>query len=500
MRIAFTIIFFCLILALLYCAHVARRSGKPISTAVMHMLLALVPPVIGNLILIISTNQTLSTIGCYIYFLGMDLVMLALVQFTAAYCYLSWPKVYKYAIYGLLGIDAAQLLVNIFTGHAFTMERIMAYGAPYYRLVPLYGQTFHRVVDYGILLGVIIVFIVKTVRSPRINAERYSVILASIIVGALWQTLYIFSRAPVDRSMIGFGVFGLLIFYFSLYYRPLRLLDRMLATVASEIPDALFFFDVGGNCIWANKRGIDLLGIKEGEYDTVTERLGRMLGDTGAEDDSWSGQQTVGTGDSAESYAMERRKVTDEKARDVGSFLTVRDNTDEQKLLQKEIYNATHDGLTQVYNRSGYDLLVSRLDMAETMMLLIDVDYFKQVNDQYGHEIGDQVLKKIARVFKRHFRSDDHICRYGGDEFVVLMQRTDDMQFDRIRERIRGINSVLSDTADGLPPVTISVGAANGDSSTHARDLFDRADKALYETKRNGRNGITFFGQLSAAP
>ena len=500
MRLAFTIIFSLLILALICCAHVARRSNKPIGKPVMHMLLALLPPVIGNLILIISTNQTLSTIGCYIYFLGMDLVMLALVQFTSAYCYLSWPKIYKRAIYILLGIDAAQLLVNIFTGHAFAMEKITAYGAPYYRLVPLYGQTFHRVVDYGILLGVIVVFVVKTIRSPRINAERYSVILASIIVGALWQTLYIFSRAPIDRSMIGFGVFGLLVFFFSLYYRPLRLLDRMLAAVASEIPDALYFFDVSGRCIWANKRGIDLVGIQNGEYDTATELLRTKLGDTGAEDEHWSGQQTVGSGDDVESYVMERRKVTDEKGRDVGSFLTVRDNTDEQKLLQKEIYNATHDGLTQLYNRSGYDLLISRLNMPDTVMLLVDVDHFKQVNDHYGHEVGDQILKKIARVFKKQFRSDDHICRYGGDEFVVLMQRTEEMQPEQIRERVRRINSLLCRSFDGLPPVTVSVGAAFGDTATHARDLFEKADKALYETKRNGRNGITFFGQLSSAP
>ena len=106
MRIAFTVIFACLIAALLRCAHIARNSGKSIGIPVMHLLLALIPPLAGNLILIISTRQTLSAVGCYIYFLGMDLVMLAMMKFTAAYCFLNWPKAIRYALRALLGLDA----------------------------------------------------------------------------------------------------------------------------------------------------------------------------------------------------------------------------------------------------------------------------------------------------------------------------------------------------------------------------------------------------------
>ena len=492
MRLTFTILFSCLIVALLFCAHVARRSRKPIGLYVMQMLLALVPPVTGNLILIASTHRTLSTVGCYIYFVGMDIVMLALVHFTGAYCQLSWPKVIRYAIYGLLTLDAVQLLANMIFGHAFTTEKIMAYGAPYYRLVPFIGQTVHRVIDYGVLLGVIVIFAAKTIRSARINAERYFVILFAIIVGALWQTLYIFSRTPIDRSMIGFGVFGLLIFYFSLYYRPLRLLDRMLATVASEIPDALYFFDMNGHCIWANKRGELLIGIRKGEYEAATELLGSKLGNIGEEDERWSGQQTIGSGEDTESYAMERRTVKDERGREIGSFLTVRDNTDEQKQLQHEIFNATHDALTGTYNRAGYDLLISSLNISGTLMLLIDVDLFKKINDKYGHVTGDRVLRRVADVLKSHFRSDDYICRYGGDEFVVLMKRTGGKQFDLIRERISRINDLLEEAGDGLPPMSISAGVACGDATGDADKLFDKADKALYVTKRTGRRGVTF--------
>ena len=490
MRIIFAVIFAGLIAALLRCAHEARRSGKRMGIPVMYLLLALIPPLAGNLILILSTQRALSAFGCYVYFIGMDLVMLALLQFTLAYCSITWPRALRGTIWALLSLDAVQLLANLFTGHAFGMEEIMAYGAPYFRLVPHFGQTFHRVLDYGVLAMTLIIFLVKLVRSPRINSERYSVILATMVFTTVWETLYIFSRTPVDRSMVGFGIFGLLVYYFSLYYHPYRLLDRMLATVASEIPYSLFFFDVNGRCIWANKRGITLTGIQD--YEAATERLDALLGSTGEADESWSGRRVTGTGDAMQSYVMERRTVTDEKGRAVGSFLTVRDNSDEEKTLQREIYNATHDSLTRVYNRAGYDLLLSNLELSTTLLLLIDGDYFKRINDRYGHEVGDRTLQKLAAVLVQNFRGEDYVCRVGGDEFIVLIRNADRSRDQEVRDRVGRINAQLADTADGLPEFSVSVGAAHGEGAADSTELFEQADRALYETKRAGRRGITF--------
>ncbi len=499
MRLLYTVILACLVLTLLVFAFLAGHSRKAIGIPVMHLLLALLPPMVGNMILIFSTYRTLSIVGCYIYFLGMDLVMFALTRFTDAYCRFSWSWRVYVPLYIILGLDAVQLICNIYTGHAFTTEVIIAYGAPYYRLVPYLGQTFHRIVDYGILTVNLVVFFLQGLWSPRIDSERYGVIFFSMVVTTVWETIYIFSRTPMDRSMLGFGVFGILVFYFSLYYRPFRLLDRMLATVASEMPYALFFFDVNGQCIWTNIRGMELVDLEEGDYEQATDRLNRILGSTGADGENWSGSHITGSGETVQSYVMERRMLTDEKGRNIGSFLTVRDDSDEQKLLQKEIFNATHDSLTGVYNRAGYDLLLSRMDLDSTLLLLVDGDRFKQVNDSYGHEVGDRTLQKIARAISHSFRSDDSICRIGGDEFTVLMRNTGPAQYDLIRDRVKRINQELTDTSDGLPAITISVGIARGSDAADSTELYEQADRALYETKRNGRCGLTFYSDLVSA-
>ena len=482
------------------CAWAARRSPKSISKSVEMLLIKMIPPVIGNLIIVLSSSERAAVTGYYIYFIGMDFVMYGLLRFTIDYCNISWmDRRSRVAILSVLGIDVAQLLCNVFSGHAFRVEAIAVEGANYYRLVPLLGQSFHRVVDYVIFFAVLVVFFVRAVRSPRFNSERYSVILITMIITGLTQTFFIFSRTPIDRSMIGYGIFGLLVFYFSLYYRPLLLLDRMLSTIASEMPEALFFFDANDACIWANKPGLALTGIGGERFEQANEALNRLFGELELKNEDWSAIRAVSDGETDKSYVLVKHSVTDAKGRKAGSFISVRDNTAEQRTLQREMFNATHDSLTQVYNRAGYDLLFSGIDYATTYLLLIDADHFKAVNDTYGHEVGDRILRKIADTLKRHFRSEDYVCRIGGDEFVVFMLHTELTQRKLIEDKIRQINADLLRTDDGLPAITISAGAAHGVEVSGPDDWFDRADKALYTTKRGGRRGVTLFEGEAAA-
>lgn len=494
MRIAFFCILISLIAALGVFARAAFRSSKKIGRAVAYMLCALVPPMIGNGIIIISSDRFLSTIGYYVYFLGMNVVMAALIHFTDQYCGIGQEKkINKVPGIILLTIDTIQLLCNIMWGHAFSTAALEAGGYTYYGLVPLAGQTFHRIVDYGLLAVSIIIFFLKAFNSPKINAERYYVILFTMLAITAWESFYIFSRTPIDRSMIGFGVFGLLVYFFSLKYRPLRLLDSMLSSIASGLPEALYFYDAFDQCIWANQSGIDLVKIEDEDYEVATTRLRKLFGEFQSGE---SKQHEIQIDGEIRTYVVEKHDIVDEKGRITGSFLSVRDNTSEQMTLREEVYKATHDPLTGVYNRAGYNILLGKAELWKTIMLLIDGDCFKSVNDTYGHEVGDKVLQRIAAAIKQSFRAEDNVCRYGGDEFVVMMTHSDSDQKNLIIDRVKKINAILSTPEDGIPPVTISVGIAHGRNAKYAEELFEHADQALYETKSHGKNGFTFYEEL----
>ena len=164
---------------------------------------------------------------------------------------------------------------------------------------------------------------------------------------------------------------------------------------------------------------------------------------------------------------------------------------------QKEqlAYEATHDKLTGIYNRSGYDFFLKNTDLATSALLLFDADKFKQINDTYGHEMGDRVLKRAAKAIKQSFRSQDYVCRIGGDEFAVIMVHITNTNPDLIQKKVNRINQTLSKSDGDIPPIHLSCGAIYGDHTKDAEKFFRQADAALYRVKESGGNGCEVCGK-----
>jgi len=153
-------------------------------------------------------------------------------------------------------------------------------------------------------------------------------------------------------------------------------------------------------------------------------------------------------------------------------------------------FKASHDYLTGIFNRSGLDRYLDRAAEGRNALVLVDLDGFKGINDTYGHDAGDKILQKLSEKLSASFRSDDRICRIGGDEFAVIMWNAGAESADMIREKVVGINSEMRLSSDGAPSSSISVGVAFGGEGT-GRDLFRRADRELYRVKRSGGCGIS---------
>lgn len=162
-------------------------------------------------------------------------------------------------------------------------------------------------------------------------------------------------------------------------------------------------------------------------------------------------------------------------------------------------YLSLTDALTGLYNRRHFDNTVEREFMrskrygGDLSLAIIDIDFFKKVNDTYGHLCGDYVLKEVAYLIMDNFRKTDFVFRYGGEEFVVILTETDikssQIPLERLRKKIEEYPFVFN----GQPlHITISTGV----SSNNAEDMetfLDNADKALYRAKQAGRNRIEIF-------
>ncbi len=159
---------------------------------------------------------------------------------------------------------------------------------------------------------------------------------------------------------------------------------------------------------------------------------------------------------------------------------------------QKEhlAFQATHDELTGAYNRSGYEFLMHNLDLTSAALLVIDVDKFKSINDTYGHETGDRALIKTAETLRGSFRSQDYVCRIGGDEFTVIMVHVNPNSGPMILDKIHRINEKLQMPGEeGEPAITVSCGVAFGQHIEDENHLFRVADEALYAVKHSGGCG-----------
>ncbi|MBF0171894.1 MAG: diguanylate cyclase [Magnetococcales bacterium] len=185
----------------------------------------------------------------------------------------------------------------------------------------------------------------------------------------------------------------------------------------------------------------------------------------------------------------------DEQQREVGSTFMLRDVTEEKLLEDKLRRHAITDALTQVYNRRFLDeSLTNEVKRSQRYnhflgFILFDVDHFKKFNDTYGHDQGDRVLQAIGKAMKEHFRKVDIPCRFGGEEFCVLLPDTSATGTYVVAERFR--RRVEQMEVDGLK-VTISTGVVTMPACEidKPEELVKKADEALYEAKHKGRNQV----------
>ncbi|MBF0138080.1 MAG: diguanylate cyclase [Magnetococcus sp. DMHC-1] len=187
----------------------------------------------------------------------------------------------------------------------------------------------------------------------------------------------------------------------------------------------------------------------------------------------------------------------------IGSAALLRDVTAEKKLEEKLRQLSYTDGLTGLHNRRRMqEILQDEMQRARRHnsgfgVLMLDVDHFKKFNDQYGHDQGDRVLQTVASAMKGYFRTVDSCCRYGGEEFCVIMPYTVPPGLVEAADRFRQKVEKLS--VNGLR-VTISIGAADYSQlgeSNNPEEIIKLADQALYEAKRRGRNQVVAHFQLS---
>ncbi len=174
-----------------------------------------------------------------------------------------------------------------------------------------------------------------------------------------------------------------------------------------------------------------------------------------------------------------------------------------EELILKLQESSVKDFLTTLHNRNYFHSVVKQIQSQAQRentnygIIMIDIDFFKKVNDNYGHDVGDATIKEISNILKRSARNSDVVCRWGGEEFLILVPNTSMQELSNFANRIRKLVEQRDiSTKDGLISfkVTISLGVAlsNKTNVSNAENIINEADDRLYRAKNSGRNKVVY--------
>ncbi|MDL2219526.1 diguanylate cyclase [Ruminococcaceae bacterium OttesenSCG-928-O06] len=264
--------------------------------------------------------------------------------------------------------------------------------------------------------------------------------------------------------------------------------------------DAFVLFDLRGFCVDINTKGEEFFEKYAGTRRPTAAQFETLVGTPALVGPAAENEvEILAPGGGATYYTVGKVRISNGLNQDCGNGVIIQEVTEYRRRMDQLSSMATEDPLTGAKNRrylaENADELLARAaqDGLSVAALMIDLDFFKRVNDVYGHLAGDEVLAEAYRIFERTVRSEDVVYRYGGEEFLVLSVGIAHTDALRMAERIRAaVQNASFATAEGEVDITVSIGVytcvpAVGDDIDR---LVEQADKALYQAKADGRNRV----------
>lgn len=499
-----TIITF-LIITQIICIILAQKSNKPIKKYIKWFNMSLLIPLSGNLIIINTISKNMAFLGYYLYYIGMTIVMLSLVGFTNNYCKgirglktikKSNKKQTPVQVYVIGLIDIIQLLMGLIFGYSFNLKEVSINGILYYKPIQNMGLMIHRIINYVIFLCVILIFIIAIVSTSKLYRNKFTVVLMAIVFSGVIQTVNIIFTIDIDKSTICHSIFGIIVFYLTIYYQPLKILDNVLSNIVSDMTDAVFIIDATNQCLWANIPAKKLINIEDNDLSTVEQKLVDKFGEIINKEGNWIKDLFLSETD--EYYTIEKKTVKSDNYNLDGISLIIKNSTEKRRLIEQEIYNSSHDELTGLYNIRQLHLEIKKLLYNNSIkqdyyIIYMNIRNFKFINDMFGRLYGDKVLIQIGNWIKSNITYTN--CSYGrliGDTFGLIIP------IDKFNEQLftQKFSNFIVKYKNIEHKIVVHIGVYKVENITmDISTMFDRAHLAIANNTEIYKTVIQYYDE-----
>ncbi|GHU44828.1 GGDEF domain-containing protein [Clostridia bacterium] len=447
--------------------------------------------------------------GAVMQYIGTMTASIMLTFFVLAFVQIRVPRI----LIGFMIVVGASVVALVAT----TVQTKLFYSFitfyPEKRVAEIgYGPTYMIGRAFAMFcLVVILIAVIKTIwKQKRFSHQLILLTAASIlppIADIICLSVFHLGSIGVNPSVFTMLIMALLLFIAITKFNLLDISSVAMAQALNSISDAYILLDTNRNYMGANSAALklfpELSSMDKQKSITDIERFPKVLAELNPHESLQNLVFSISENDNdCRYYRADTTKRISKKGETIGVIVLIHDITESVKLTEQLEIAAHRDALTGLYSRLHFmelsELLIKKIERTNKKfyILMTDLDFFKKVNDNYGHLAGDAVLKKTARIAMNAVLPYGVFGRYGGEEFILFVNESDENKVLAIAEKLRAeIEANPVDYEDLQIKVTVSIGVScsvvgkNKNDET-IEDVIKRADEALYRAKEDGRNRV----------
>ena len=481
-----------------YCIISVMKSDNKYKDDIRRLFGSAIMPMFANGCVVMTRHVMVARFGYTLFYVSTDVLLFFLLRFVLLYCDMPYRRIwYSRVFMAVAAIDSILIVLNPFLYHVFKVTPVdVGNNVIFYYADKGWYYHVHVAICFAAAAAAIGILIKKALEGSKIYYSKYFTIAVSILFTVIWDVGVILRNEVIDTMLFGIGMTGLLIYYFSVIYKPMGLIHRMIMASTTFSHFGFVVYDRDGKCIFFNEKFHTMFKVDYGDMEKADEAVRSVVDkdDLHMEGLPYVKRITGEDGETEKIYETVMSRIYDTSHVYAGFFLSIEDKTDEELALEKELYEASHDSLTGIYNADAlYRFTLNKLNENKDkhyFVVVAKIQDFSVITDIFGHAKSNELLVRMTDYINKRIIHGGAMGRLGVDRLGMLVE---DKYFDpeSIKRDIKPISHMDNEYRY---PVILRIGAYEiTDTSIDVRSMYNRAFFAIENDPGDDLGHISFF-------